>query len=186
VGCCEALNHCISLVRRDLRHLRGHHATGSSERYQRHLRERRMESTRMDPDLRMQMEVEDTRFAIERLTEIFADLTHGGLRIPQSEFVVGVQSIDNKLRFAMLGLHFVDPLNFYKSLDVDQNGEVGIDEFVMGCLRLKSGAIFMDMDVSVQEMAVWTKKSLKEQRLIINNLQSSLNNVCSKLSESPR
>jgi len=142
-----------------------------------------METTRMDPDMRMQMEVEETRFAIERLTEIFAELASGSLLIPKGEFVKRVESMENKLKFAMLGLHFVDPVNFFKSLDVDQNGEVGIDEFVMGCLRLKSGAILMDIDVAVQNLAVWTKTTLKEQQQVIKNLETSVNLTNTRLSE---
>merc|ERR1712136_450129 len=146
-----------------------------------------METTRMDSDLRMQMEVDETRFAIERLTEIFADLTGGalGLHIPQRDFVQGVQSVEIKLKFAMLGLHFVDPVNFYKSLDVDQSGEVGLEEFVMGCLRLKSGAIFMDIDVGIKESTAWIKNAMADQQKEIMRLSHSIHSIQQRLDIAP-
>ena len=46
--------------------------------------------------------------------------------------------------FESLGLDIFDAWSFFKLLDLDAGGEVEIDEFLMGCLRLRGTARAID------------------------------------------
>jgi len=128
-----------------------------------------MESTRKDFDLRTQGELEDTRFMLERLTVLFHDLQRGGT-VLDTEFVSQVEEYDVKMQFALLGLHFTDGRNFFKLLDVDRNGSLAIDEFVMGCLRLKGGALLIDSNVLIQETKSMLQVTASENRKALASL----------------
>jgi len=113
-----------------------------------------MESARKNPDLRIHREMEDMKFMLQRLTALFQDLdaacsSTGCLSL--EEFVTNVEREHVKMQFAFLGLYFGDPFTFFKFLDVDRSGSLGIDEFVIGCLRLKSGAVVLDGSVLIDE-----------------------------------
>ena len=112
-----------------------------------------MESTRMDHDLRMQGELEDTKLMVGRLTAIFGKFEEkcGTDSILGKDFVEHVERQEVKMQFALLGLHYSDGLNFFKLLDVDGNSRLSIEEFVMGCLRLKGGGLLIDSYVLIQE-----------------------------------
>lgn len=47
--------------------------------------------------------------------------------------------------FESLGLDISDAWSFFKLLDMDGGGAVEIEEFLMGCLRLRGNARAMDM-----------------------------------------
>ena len=47
--------------------------------------------------------------------------------------------------FESLGLDIWDAWSFFKLLDLDAGGEVEIDEFLMGCLRLRGAARAIDV-----------------------------------------
>lgn len=47
--------------------------------------------------------------------------------------------------FESLGLDIWDAWSFFKMLDLDSGGEVEIDEFLMGCLRLRGNARAVDV-----------------------------------------
>jgi len=122
-----------------------------------------METTRMDVELRMQAEFEETKFMLERLTGIWESMTseRDSFQLDLEGFLAQVERDDVKLQFALVGVHFSDGVTLFKLLNVREDGELGIDEFVMGCLRLKGGGILMDLDISIKE----TKK------LLISTLQ---------------
>merc|ERR1712122_86590 len=55
---------------------------------------------------------------------------------------------------------------FFKILDVDQSGDVEIDEFVMGCLHLKGRTKMMDMEVAIQDIRRMVKKLVGEHKFL--------------------
>jgi len=113
-----------------------------------------MESARKNPELRIYREMEDTKFMLQRLTALFRDLevmcaSDGKLSL--EDFVNSVEQEEVKMQFAFLGLYFGDPITFFKFLDVDHSGSLAIDEFVIGCFRLKSGAVVLEDAVALDE-----------------------------------
>lgn len=144
-----------------------------------------METTRLNPDLRMQMEAEETQFTIERLTELFTEMVGDALYVSSEDFCQSAESMESKMSFAMLGLHYVDAYNFFRIMDIDGSGEVGLEEFVMGCLRLKSGAIFMDIDVGIKESTAWIKNAMADQQKEIMRLSHSIHSIQQRLDIAP-
>merc|ERR1712136_106641 len=125
-----------------------------------------MESARKNPDLRIHREMGDMKFMLQRLTALFQDLdaacsSTGCLSL--EEFVTNVEREHVKMQFAFLGLYFGDPFTFFKLLDVDRSGSLGIDEFVIGCLRLKSGAVVLEGSVLIDETKTLLHTTSREQ-----------------------
>uniref|UniRef100_A0A7S1F886 EF-hand domain-containing protein n=1 Tax=Noctiluca scintillans TaxID=2966 RepID=A0A7S1F886_NOCSC len=143
-----------------------------------------MESTRQDHALRMQGELDDTRFMLERLTVMFQELQSGcegdGV-VLETEFVTQVEREDVKMQFALLGVHFTDSLNFFKLLDVDRNGTLAIDEFVMGCLRLKGHGILIDIDVLARETQDLAKTLIIEHRRSTATLEKKVQEISDRM-----
>lgn len=140
-----------------------------------------METTRMDNDLRMQVDMEETKLAIQTLAEMFERACGEDGTITPTDFISKFGTMDGKMNMAALGLHFSDALTMFKCLDVDNNGEIEKGEFVMGCLRLKNGANLMDMEVSMRESALWLERAMKEQVKSLEDVADSVRCVCERL-----
>lgn len=134
-----------------------------------------MATTRMDMDLRMREDLEETKLMVARLTEIFKamDVDCVGT-ITSQEFVAELERNNMKMVLSLIGLHFTDPFTLFRLLDVDGSNELGIDEFVMGCLRLKGGAILVDMDVVIKETKREVKLAAGETRHNLGELTNSV------------
>jgi len=141
-----------------------------------------MESTRKDPDMRMQDELYETKFVMEKLQAIFwAIQKDGNNDITIKEFVKEVERDDVKMQFALLGMHFTDGHTFFKLLDVDENGSLAIDEFVMGCVRLKGGALLIDSNVKIQETKALVTHTARANRKALMAIASGVRELQHKL-----
>jgi len=144
-----------------------------------------LEGARKDYSLRTQAELEDTAFMVERLTAIFQEVENGAGSmvsgvISQRHFVLQMEREDVKMQLALLGFYFSDGLNFFKLLDVDRNGHLAIEEFVMGCLRLKGGALLIDTNVLVQETRKQIQAMANENKRFLEDIVSDIKEFCSK------
>merc|ERR1712136_573301 len=146
-----------------------------------------MESTRTDHDLRMQGELEETRLMLERLTDIFwkmemesSDSCSG--EISDAAFVDQVEREEMKMQFALLGLHYTDGVNFFRLLDIGANKSLGIDQFVMGCLRLKGGALLIDTNIMLEDTKALVSTTSRAHKKAIETIATQVKNVSDKLS----
>lgn len=140
-----------------------------------------MEAARMDVDLRMQTEHDQTKLMIETLTSIFNELSgHSGV-ITLETFVTQVEREDMRLFCSFVGLHHSDMETLFKLLDVDGDGHMGIDEFVMGCLRLKGTSILVEMNVAMHETAEMMRTSILENRRTMQVCTSALQTLLDRL-----
>lgn len=145
-----------------------------------------LESARKDPHFRRQVEVENTAFMLEALTDIFRELdTDGDDTISETAFVQQVEHQDLKLQFALLGFYFSDGLTFFKHLDVDCIGRISVDSFVMGCLRLKGGALLIDANVLMGELWTQVQAMAVESRETMTAVAREVQNVRMKLDALP-
>jgi len=145
-----------------------------------------LESARKDPHFRRQVEVENTAFMLEALTDIFRELdTDGDDTISETAFVQQVEHQDLKLQFALLGFYFSDGLTFFKHLDVDCTGRISVDSFVMGCLRLKGGALLIDANVLMGELWTQVQAMALESRETMTAVAREVQNVRWKLDALP-
>eukprot|EP00434_Breviolum_minutum_P011077 symbB.v1.2.009774.t1/scaffold630.1/size178988/3 len=90
--------------------------------------------------------------------------------------------------FEVLGLDVWDAWSFFKLLDLDQRGDVEIEQFLMGCLRLRGNAKSIDLCKLIHDQAwllkqqsqfhVSTEKELRRLRKEIHGMGSmGLNSV---------
>jgi len=145
-----------------------------------------MESTRTDQDLRMQGELQDTKLMLERLTAIFEKMESAGTgsgEISDALFVEQVEREEMKMQFALLGLYYTDGFNFFRLLDIEKNKTLGIDQFVMGCLRLKGGALLIDNNILVEDTKMLVMSMGRAHQRSIDNIASLMQNISDKVSE---
>lgn len=142
-----------------------------------------IETTRMDMDLRMQGEMAQQQHMVEKLSLLFRQMVHESRSsaINMVDFIDNVEADSIKMQLTMLGLTFTDGETLFRLLDINFNGELSIDEFVMGCLRLKSGAILMDINVMLGETKKLVLDSMSEQRASIAVLAKSVGSMCHRL-----
>jgi len=123
-----------------------------------------METASMDMDLRLKAEVERTRLMVATLTSIFNDMSFRGEWVTPQEFSTQMEREDMKLFCSSIGLYFTNYDSLFKLLDVDDNGVLSIDEFVIGFLRLRGGSMMIDMEVTMQEMKALVRYAMIESR----------------------
>lgn len=61
--------------------------------------------------------------------------------------------------FQSLGIDIWDAWTFFRLLDADGGGEVEVEEFLMGCLRLRGPATAMDMGKVLRDQS-WLVQTL--------------------------
>jgi voltage-gated sodium channel len=91
----------------------------------------------------------DRQMVFNQLREIFedADLDNSGtLTYEEVEVAISKPEIYNKLR--MIDFPVDDPQQIFALLDYDESGELTIDEFITGCLRMKGTAKSKDLLVA--------------------------------------
>jgi len=141
-----------------------------------------METTRKDVDLRMQWELEETKQMLERLTRIFREMDHAATEnITEFVFVTQVEREDMKLLFSLLGLYFTDGLTLFRLLDADNDGLLGIDEFVMGCMRLRNGSNLIDTEVLIKDTKRILKEVAQDHKRDILAVATSVTRLCDSL-----
>jgi len=140
-----------------------------------------METTRMDKDLRMQQEADETRMMLERLQSLFFEMdeTERG-SISQEDFLNQVQRHDVKYAFSLIGVHFADAATFFKHLNASGNGQLSIDEFVIGCIRIKGGGILIDMDVQLKETKSKMKGWMRQHEEAISLVSARVALLCER------
>jgi len=143
-----------------------------------------MESTRVDHDLRMQGELLETSFMMDRLTQLYKTMENfcesDGV-ILDTDFVDCVEQDEFKIQLGLMGVHYTDGMNFFRLLDVNGDRWLGIDEFVMGCLRLKAGALLIDSTVLIQDTKQLLKVRSLEQKHALQDLKGKLQGISDKL-----
>lgn len=131
-----------------------------------------METTRNDFDLRLHADQDETKNMLERLTSVYREMdeSNSGV-IGLDDFVNHFEKQDMKVIFSLMGFSYTDSVQLFKKLDVDRNQTLSIDEFVMGCLRLKGRSILIDIDVLIREIEDMTKAMVLEQRQSTQRLE---------------
>lgn len=143
-----------------------------------------IESTRTDHDLRVHGELKETRMMLESLTALFEQMEsegHCSGTVSQSVFVELVEREEMKMQFALLGLYYTDGFNFFRFLDIEFNKSVGIDQFVMGCLRLKGGALLIDTKVLLEDTRTLVVSAGRAHKQAMDATTHQLKNVCDRL-----
>lgn len=105
------------------------------------------ELSRMDRDLVTQSEQERTSAYMKELQRIFYELdTNRSGTISLQEFEEFVQRDAVRAHFSVLELDVSKAAQVFRLLDTDGSNAIEIDEFVVGCMRLKGLAKGIDME----------------------------------------
>jgi len=107
-----------------------------------------MQQSQADRDLIVQEEMENKGEFVNLMQQVFNELdtnSSGALSFEEFEKHIEDDKILAYLRTLEIDVSQVRTL--FTLLDVDNTGEVDIDEFVGGCLRLRGGATSMDLAV---------------------------------------
>jgi len=111
-----------------------------------------VDATQHDLDLRSQADLAENKIMLRRLTRIFQDMEKDKRdMVSIDSFVQHMDDEEMKLQLSLIGLHFCDGVSLFQYLDVDRSRHLTIEQFVMGCLRLKGEAILIEMDVEIKQ-----------------------------------
>lgn len=123
-----------------------------------------MQRSQKDRELLVQQELERKKDFSESMQRVFEELdANGSGTLTLEEFERQLED-ENVLTFlSTLELDITQVRTLLTLLDRDQNGEVDIEEFITGCLRLKGGAKSLDMAILqfqvewiLHNMATWS------------------------------
>eukprot|EP00439_Symbiodinium_sp_Y106_P036461 s2504_g4.t1 len=105
-----------------------------------------IDSAQQDQASVIQSILENKEMHLDKIRALFSQF--GGEECNTITFAMFESTIQEpKVReyFESLGLDIWDAWSFFKMLDLDNGGEVEIDEFLMGCLRLRGNARAVDV-----------------------------------------
>merc|ERR1712045_461456 len=93
---------------------------------------------------------------------------------------------DVRTIFSVLELDIRDAISFYRLIDVDESNELEIEEFVVGCMRLKGKAKAVDMESLMIENKGGMRKTValaQRTRQHMYVLEERLDRLATSLSE---
>ena len=134
-----------------------------------------LELSQFDREAMTKMEIERRQADIKRLNSIFkrVDVANTG-RITCGQFLEFWQQDDVRVLFSVLDLEVSDVIKFFESLDVDDAEYLELEDFVMGCMRLRGGAKNLDMDTV-----------LRENKFIMENIDRAMSRLETQLASLP-
>merc|ERR1719433_1171986 len=114
-----------------------------------------MQMAQDDRELVVMEEMNDKAEFIAIMQQVFQELdTNDSGALSLEEFEKHIEDEKITAFLASLDLDVSQVRTLFILLDVDQTGEVDLDEFVTGCLRLKGGAKSLDMAI-VKFQVAW-------------------------------
>jgi len=122
-------------------------------------------------DLLIQEKIQDKQTYAKHMKDVFNAIdTDGTLRISEEEMELFMEDEHLRLYLEALEINILDARVLFRLLDHDESGEIDIDEFCEGCLRLKGEAKSFDIHCLLfenQRMLLKTKHFMKyvEDRL---------------------
>jgi len=129
---------------------------------------------RMDEDLRMQTELQQSRQLTDRLNTLFHNIdTSCNGEFTLNDLKTHLMRHEVTMLFTLLGIDVSDAVAFFNLLDVDGSGSVQIEEFVMGCLRLQGRSGMMNMEINIQE----TGRLVKTSNNLLKTLLDKANRI---------
>jgi hypothetical protein len=132
-----------------------------------------MQRSQTDRELVIQQELENKDEFVSVLQHVFEELDtngSGGLSLEEFEQHIEDEKIMAYLR--TMEINISQARTLFTLLDVDQGGEVDIDEFASGLLRLKGGATSMDMAI-LKYQVEWIHHNILHLRSSLGNRQDN-------------
>eukprot|EP00413_Alexandrium_margalefii_P039299 CAMPEP_0204603214 /NCGR_PEP_ID=MMETSP0661-20131031/57126_1 /ASSEMBLY_ACC=CAM_ASM_000606 /TAXON_ID=109239 /ORGANISM="Alexandrium margalefi, Strain AMGDE01CS-322" /LENGTH=751 /DNA_ID=CAMNT_0051614259 /DNA_START=22 /DNA_END=2277 /DNA_ORIENTATION=+ len=110
-------------------------------------------------DLRLEKEKEQKKLYVTMLMDLLEEIDSGGTGvITRTELEEAFKSDLVRYSFSVLDIDIADSNYLFDMLDLDGSGEVDMEEFVSGCLRLKGNAKSIDIHTLMFEVKHLMKK----------------------------
>jgi len=144
--------------------------------------EHTMTSAKEDRDVAIQGELSHEAHSVHRLKRLFLEVIHENnpdehflddmsrfskCIITEAEFYKIIVHDKVRAYFAVMGLDVQHAQGMFRLLDMDGDGTVGLEEFVMGCLRLKGDAKAVDVATLMYE----NKRVMKKFNKLSENIR---------------
>lgn len=121
-----------------------------------------VEMAAMDRELRTQTEKTRIYTLMENLKGMFRDVdTDESGTISLEELRSYLQDEEVRTLLMMMDIEVPDCVSFFEILDVDGNGTLEIDEFVIGCMNLKGDAKMVALATTTRDLNKGIKKCIK-------------------------
>jgi len=110
-------------------------------------------------DLRLEKEKEQKKMYVSMLMDLLEEIDAEGTGvITREELEEAFKSEQVRYYFSVLDIDVVDSNYLFDMLDLDRSGEVDMEEFVSGCLRLKGNAKSIDIHTLMFEIKLMIKQ----------------------------
>merc|ERR1712050_47775 len=130
-------------------------------------------------DLRLEKEKEQKKMYVSMLMDLLQEIdTEGSGVISRQELEEAFKSDKVRYSFSVLDIDIHDPNYLFDMLDGDGSGEVDMEEFVTGCLRLKGNAKSIDIHTLMFE--------IKQVMVKCENMVEHSNTVGAQHKKKPR
>lgn len=134
-----------------------------------------LQSAENDSDTRIRADLERKNSCFNLLKQIFKTCdTKGSGRITFSDFHAQTQQLEVREMFNSLDLDVLEAEGLFNLLDLRCTGEVGIDEFVVGCMRLKD----QNKHVNLASLLYQNKQTIVVISDLIANLDDKITRIC--------
>jgi len=121
--------------------------------------EKAEELSHIDQELVIQEEMARNSSYLNQIKELFVEVdSDNSGTLTWAELNRNLQDQKVMAYFSLLGVDVGEAKGLFQLLDQDESGEVGIDEFIMGCMRLKGTAKSIDLATMLYENKRMTKK----------------------------
>lgn len=133
--------------------------------------ERAQELSGLDRDLVIQGEMKRNEAFLAEMKGIFEEAdTDGSGTISWQEFKEYLKNAEVKAYLSTQQLDAYDARQLFNILDLEDDQEVGIEEFIMGCMRLKGMAKSVDVVALLQE----SRKNNRKVKDALSDLQEQV------------
>ncbi|CAE7426706.1 CACNA1G [Symbiodinium natans] len=137
-----------------------------------------MESAQNDHAAMVHSVLKNKQAHISRIRQLFSKIGDEKTQtITFARFEEKINSPAVRAYFEVLGLDVWDAWSFFKLLDLESGGDVKIEEFLMGCLRLRGQARAIDVGKLIHDQTWLIRNQGKFQTFVeveINKLQEQM------------
>eukprot|EP00928_Gymnodinium_smaydae_P092705 TRINITY_DN7664_c0_g1_i2.p1 TRINITY_DN7664_c0_g1~~TRINITY_DN7664_c0_g1_i2.p1 ORF type:complete len:352 (+),score=70.71 TRINITY_DN7664_c0_g1_i2:1095-2150(+) len=128
-----------------------------------------IESANRNPDMVAESLVASKREYVERIRTLFGKLDiDGSGQITVDDLGKLMSDETMQAYFEALGLEVSDSWQLFKILDEDRSNIIDVEEFIMGCMRLKGGAKNVDL-VKMNSDQRWFMGSVSQKLKVIDD-----------------
>jgi len=138
-----------------------------------------------DREINMRAQMMEARQNMKDLYDLWSVLdVHQQRSLTRDQFRMQMRSLEVKKEFSKCKLDVTDIDAFFNLMDAEQSGEVDVEEFIVGCMRVRGMSNEVDTGITIQEtklLAQRMHKTLKTIQKQSGDIQSELQHLSGRL-----